>query len=142
MKKAIALFIAMILTLTLCACGGNSEDNSPAYIGTWKINQILGSSTNEEETQGILIIKTDGTFTWQLLNEELGTDSTLSGTYAVNEEETAIQFSGDCITNVKNNKSSSSNLEKPMKLKGDILDAVTMKVTAGSGNEVVELKKQ
>lgn len=142
MKKTIALFIAIILALSLCACGASTEDNSPAYIGTWKINQILGSSTNADETQGILILKTDGTFSWQLLNEEMNTDSTLSGTYAVNEEETSIQFSGDRITDVKNNQTSSSDLEKPMKLKGDILDAETMKVTAGNGNEVVELKKQ
>ncbi len=138
-KAAAALIAALMLAVSLCSCGSSG----PAYTGTWTINNIMGGKTTLDQVNGTLIMNEDGSFSWELVSPEDNSGSTLSGTYAVSEDETTIQFSGNkVVTREKNGNTTSKDLETEMSLEGTMISNDTMKVTGGMGDQVVELKKK
>ena len=83
MKKALSLLLALLMCLSLCACGsknknitpgdnGNntttqSDNNTPqsAYVGEWKANVLVGNSGNGREyAVAVIQLNADGTGTY------------------------------------------------------------------------------
>ena len=69
MKKLLAILLAAILLVSLCACGGGNKKD---IVGTW---HILDESTRTEYGIGIQFEK-DGTLRYGLTEEMFGEDVT------------------------------------------------------------------
>ena len=79
MKKAISLLLALVMCLSLCACGGKSP-----IVGTWQTH-IAGTTYT-------YVFKSDNTYTFTL---EGAFNTEDHGKYALNEDNGTIIFSKD-----------------------------------------------
>lgn len=88
MKRLFALLLALVMCLSLCACGSNEEDIKKALIGDWihygGIGAFAGSQTYSFAEDGrVLYIRTD----------TMGTDPVKVGNYEIEDGYIEIVYS-------------------------------------------------
>ena len=66
MKKAISIFLALLLCLSLCACGGDDANAEKAIVGKWKSFEGRTATFNEDGTGEAPY---GGDFTWKFDKE-------------------------------------------------------------------------
>lgn len=99
MKKFIALVLALVLVLSLCACGGND-----GLVGKWEMTGIESAGMTTEQYEAILSLggmklsdlyiecKSDGTCVLAIFGDEEQTDKweEKDGKYYIGGEEVAV----------------------------------------------------
>ena len=81
MKKALSLLLALVMCLSLCACGGVKKN---PIVGTWKGGTQSGTYT--------YIFNTDGTYSLQITGLFALDDH---GTYSYDEESNVLTFNSE-----------------------------------------------
>ena len=57
MKRFLALLLSLVLTLTLCACGGGEDT---AHVGTYDCTSVTMGDATITDVEGILDLKKEG----------------------------------------------------------------------------------
>ncbi len=107
MKKALSLILALILCLSLCACGGNTNDLSseePSVVGEWK-NQSSGMDlVLTPSGRGLKLNSKDcgNAITWEIYDgilyvyQDVGTVNGVSNRYVISGEN-LLDSDGDIV---------------------------------------------
>lgn len=89
MKKTLSLILAIVLCVSLCACGSNDEICG-TYVGTWKNNKGA-------EVRNVVVLYPDATYEEvTYIDGEIYDDSTGVGDFEIHGRKVKL-YPSDCI---------------------------------------------
>ena len=94
MKRVISLLLALVMMLSLCACGGSPVKK--ALVGSWSHTEVKNGGVLDVTTY---VFKSNGKF--QYLHSTNTEMNDYTGTYIINDDDTISIYAGDNKTDVK-----------------------------------------